>query len=137
MNPCHDYPRLAVLALAVGVLAACANEPVRLPAMPEESALADAEAMVREAQEAGAGEAAPELLREAKRRLVKARGILYQAAADSRRANETERLRVRRLAEEAWLDARLALVKTRRVGVTRRLAELEAEWAALEAEDSP
>lgn len=137
MDPCHDYPRLAVLALAAGILAACAAEPVRLPAMPEEAVFADAETLLQEAHDAGAAEVAPDLLRDARRRLVNARGILYQAAAASRQASEGERLRVRRLADEAWLDARLALARIRRAEVETRLAEIEAEWDALEAEAKP
>lgn len=133
----HDYPRLAALALAVGMLGGCVSEPPQLPAMPEEAGLADTEAMLQEASEAGAAEAAPDLLRDARRRLVHARGILYEAAAASRQPNETERRRVRRLADEAWLDARLALARARRIEAESRLAELEAEWAALATEERP
>lgn len=135
MNRCHDYPRVAVLALAIGILGGCANEPVRLPVMPEDSALADAEAMLRKADEAEA--TAPELLRQARRRLVNARGILYEASAASREPNEVERLRVRRLADEAWLDARLAIARAREAEAAAKLAEAEAELNALEAEVWP
>lgn len=137
MNRCHDYLRVAVLALAVGILGGCANEPLRLPVMPEESALADAEAKLREADATGAGETAPELLRQARRRLVNARGILYEASAASREPTEAELLRVRRLADEAWLDARLAIARTREAEVAARLAEAEAELAAPKTEARP
>lgn len=134
MDRSHDYLRIALLALAVGIMGGCANEPVRLPVMPEYSALADAEAKLREADEAGAGETAPDLLRQARRRLVHARGILYEASAASREPTETELLRVHRLADEAWLDARLAIARAREAEVAARLAEAEAELAAPKAE---
>lgn len=137
MDLCHDYLRVAVLALAIGTLSACAGEPVRLPVMPEESALAEAEAVLREAGDAGAGEAAPELLRQARRRLVEARGILYEAAAASREPNETEHLRVRRLADETRLDARLAIARTRQAAAEARLAEFESRLPTPETEARP
>lgn len=137
MDPSRDYARIAVLVLAVGILTGCASEPVRLPAMPEESVLADAQAMLKKARDAGADVSAPALMREARRRLLSARGILYRAAAASREPNETERRRVRWLADEARLDVRLAMARTRRAEVERRLAEVEAGFAELDAEVGP
>lgn len=137
MDPCHGYLRIVALTLTLGILAGCASERVLQPAMPDESMLAPAEAALNEARDAGAEESAPELLHQAERRLVKARGILFRAAAASREPSRTERLHVQRLVDEIRLDARLAVVRTRRAKVETRLAEVQARMAALDAEDNP
>lgn len=137
MSPICEYPRLLVLAFAAAVLGGCASEPVRMPEVPDESTLAEAEAMLDEARGVGAAEVASAPLREAQRRLAGARSILYRAAAASRGLSRREGQRVSRLVDEAYLDARLALAHTRRAEVERRLAELEAELTALSVEEGP
>jgi hypothetical protein len=137
MSPIPEYPRILVPAFVAAVLAACASDPVRMPNVPVEAALIDAEAMLDEAHGVGAAEVAPVPLRAAQRRLAGARSILYRAAAASRTLDRAERQRVDRLAKEAYLDARLALVRTRQAEVEQRLAELEAKLTALSAEEGP
>lgn len=134
---CPHYPRILALAFAVGLLSACATEPVGVPEMPDESMLADAEAVLKEARDAGAAASASPPLREAQRKLAGARSILYRAAAASRELDAAERQRVRRLADEARLDARLALAETRRAEVEHRIDELRAKRAASSGEDGP
>lgn len=135
MGPIPECPRIVALAVAIAVLAGCASDPVRMPNMPDESMLADAKTMLEQARDAGAAGLAPMPLRDAERRLAGARSILYRVAAASRNLREPERQRVGWLADEAWLDARLALAQTRQIEVERKLAKLEAELAAPPAKE--
>lgn len=121
--------RFSALVLAIGVATGCATAPVAVPEPPDESLLAEAQAMMDKARDAGASELAPDPLREARRRLAAARGILYRAAG-SGGLDEAQTQRVQRLADEAHLDARLALARTQANAVARKLAELRAELAA-------
>ncbi|MES1943143.1 hypothetical protein PC39_03432 [Salinisphaera sp. PC39] len=137
MGMVPEFRHVAGLVLAACLLAACAETPHRVPAPPDLSPLSEAEAMLERAREAGADRLAPEPLREGRRRLAAARDILFRAATEAREPNEAERRRVRRLADEAYLDARLALARTQRVAVDRKLAELESELSAADSGDSP
>ncbi len=129
--------RSCTLALIVMLSAACVAEPVTRPMVPDESLLSDARSMLEQAREAGAAELAPEPLRQARRRLASARDTLYRAAAASRELDDAERQRVRRLADETYLDARLALARARATAVEQELAGLREKLAAPAEERRP
>lgn len=129
--------RRSALALIVVLSAACVAEPVARPTVPDESLLADARSMLEQAREAGAARLAPEPLRQARRRLASAQDTLYRAAAASRGLDDAEQRRVRRLADEAYLDARLALARAQAAAVAQELAGLRQKLAAPAEERRP
>lgn len=131
---------LSSLFLVLLVAACASGETVALkPATPDESVLAPASAMLAKAQEAGAAEFAPRVLREARRRLTTARTMLYVAADDGGGVSDSEHKHIAQLVDIATLDARLALVRTQANAVASKLEEMRAAMhtpAAGEAEDT-
>lgn len=127
--------RIALMALVAGLSTACANAPQKVPTQPDESRLAEAEAMLNRAREAGAMEQALAPLRTARRRLATARSLIYRTASAGTELDAEQRRRVGRLADEAYLDARLALALTRQSAVERRVAELQSRLEATENEE--
>lgn len=128
-------PRFAKLLLCVGaiwMLMACAGgpEPFRMPVLVHGDFLAQAEAALASAADAGAAELAPVALREARRRIATARTVLLRAATDGRELSEGERVTVQRLAAEAVLDARLALARTQAAAVAVKIADIQAQLTA-------
>lgn len=117
--------RLVLAALACVTLAACATANVKPPQPPDNSILARAEAMTDKAAAAGAAKFAPDALSAARRRLTVARMILYRKAGSS--IGEAERERLQRLAESAYLDARLALVRTQAGAVEYQRKQLAGD----------
>lgn len=117
--------RSIFILLLVALLGACAGAAHR-PLIPDDTPLRPAQALVKKAEDAGAGDLAPSVLREAYRRLDIARGVIYRAAVNNRKVNSTEEKRINRLVEEASVDARLALARTQQEAVQRKLNEYNA-----------
>jgi hypothetical protein len=105
----------AVLALTLG---ACASQP-----LPTDQ-LALAEQAIRDAERAGAVEAAPVEMRNAREKL----------AAAQRAAGEREVVTTTRLAEQAQVDAQLAEATARAAKSSRAVTELEDSLRALQRE---
>lgn len=115
--------RLLLPALLCATLAACAHtNTVKAPQAPNNAVLERAATMLEKADAAGADRFAPDVLSSARHRLTVARMILYRKAGPS--VDEAERKRVERLAEAAYLDAKLALVKAQIGAVARQSARL-------------
>lgn len=119
--------RLGIVLAVVAWLAACAGAPTAPPTPPDDSMLDAGETMLAKAEEAGAPEMAPQAWREARRRLSAGRSLLYRAAAENRSLTAAEKRRVKRLGQEAYVDARLALALTQQTAVQRKLGELRDE----------
>lgn len=132
-----DSLRAAAAAAMIAFAGVCAAEAAAPATVPDDSVLAESEAEVEEAREAGAEEKASVPLREARRRLSAARDLLFRAAAANREPSEAEQRRIRRLADEAYLDARLALSRAEAEAAADRLAELRSELAASGREGRP
>lgn len=114
--------RLVLAALACVTLAACATTNVKPPQPPDATILTKAEAMIDKAAAAGAAELAPDALSAARRRLTVARMIVYRKSGPV--FGEAERERVQRLVDAAYLDARLALIRTQSDAVARKRQQL-------------
>lgn len=121
MNPA----RLVLMAFACLLLVACATAKVQAPQAPDESILNRAEAMVAKARTAGAAQFAPDALASARRRLTVARMILLRRVGQS--LGDQEHQRLQRLADAAYLDARLALVRTQAGAVGYQSDQLSAQ----------
>lgn len=119
--------RPALATVLCVILAACGSANVKPPQAPDDAVLAEAEAMLVKAREAGANELAPEALRSARRRLTVARDILYDSTGRGRDLSKAEQQRVRQLGDAAYLDARLALVRTQVTAIRRKNEEFAAE----------
>lgn len=123
--PRIKLPLALVLLLALPItLAACAGA-VTKPRVPDETPLQPALTMLDKAEAAGAARLAPDALRAAQRRLGLARGVIYRAATENRDTTDFENSRIKRLVEEAAVDARLALALTQQEAVSRSRAELQ------------
>ncbi len=112
MNRSVSTLAAAVLALAS---AACATMP------PDPRLLDDAEAAIRQAEQAGAEEFAPLELRFARERLEAARFQL----------DNNNALPARRQADEAAIEAQLALARTRAAQARAELAQRERDLERL------
>ncbi|HET7370958.1 MAG TPA: DUF4398 domain-containing protein [Gammaproteobacteria bacterium] len=110
-------------ALAV-LLAACASGP---ESQPPNTALADAQTAIAQAEQADAGRYAPVALDNARNKLTDAEQLL-----GPERDNEDHFLEARRLAEEAAADAQLA-----RAQALARQAQMNAEAAEERASGTP
>lgn len=117
----------ALAVLMCAGLGACASGNVKPPAPPDDQRISEAESMLDKAANAGAAEFAAQPLLEARHRVTAARNLLYRAAGDGDALSDAESARIGRLADAAYLDARLALVRTQAGAVQRKLDELTAE----------
>jgi hypothetical protein len=125
-NPAHvdratpGKPATAVLAAAMLVFAgACASTPDR-----PEGELATAEAGIAQAQQSGAAEHSPAELAAAQNKLAEAKSA----------AERDDMLAARRLAEQAALDAELAVAMTRNQQAVSAVDELNDTIEALREE---
>ncbi|MFW5816822.1 MAG: DUF4398 domain-containing protein [Wenzhouxiangella sp.] len=111
-------PRLPTAAAALVLLAACATTP------PDPRLLDNAEQAIETAREADAEEYAPLELRFARERLEAARFQLDNDQAGP----------ARRLADEAEIEAQLALARSRAAQVRADLAQRQRELERLRAD---
>ena len=115
-----------VVGSAIGVAAfafSCASTP------PPPGEIADAEEAIAQARARDAGTHAPEALHKAEEKLADAR-----SAAREDGDEEENRTKARRLAEEAKVDAQLALAESERAQTQRDVDELARTIDALERE---
>ena len=115
MTTWNPTPSAIALALALG---ACASVP------PPTEQMAVSRAAVADAQGAGAGQYAPDDLREAQSKLTAA------TAAMARRDNE----QALRLAEQAEADAQLAAIRARSAKATAAVIEVQESIRTLQNE---
>ena len=111
---------------AIGAAAfafSCASTP------PPPGEIADAEEAIAQARARDAGTHAPEALHKAEEKLADAR-----SAAEEDGDEEENRTKARRLAEEAKVDAQLALAESKRAQTQRNVDELARTIEALERE---
>jgi len=91
---------------------------------PPKEAIASAETLVQRAEQEGAGQFAPRPLREAKDKIQRAEGEV----------NDDDYSDARRLAEQAQVDAKLAVVEADRAKTQAAVAELSRTVQAMESE---
>jgi hypothetical protein len=111
----------AVAAAALAV--SCASTP------PPRDEIADAEEAIAQARARDAATHAPAALRTAEDKLAEARG-----AARENEDKDENRTKARRLAEEAKVDAQVALAESERAQTQRDVDELARTIEALERE---
>lgn len=121
MSP--DYPDMSIKKLltaagALALLAACATTP------PDPRLLDNAHNAIQQAQEAGASEYAPLELRFARERLTAAE---FEAERNNAGA-------ARRLADEAEIEAQLALARTQAALTRAELAQRQRDLDSLRAD---
>lgn len=118
---------IAGAAIAVSAAGAgCASPRAAQPHVPDQSALNPATQALDKAVSAHADQFAPRIVDSARRHITVARDILFKAAEDDRSPTPAENARVKKLVDQARLDARAALVKTQAATVQHQIKQLQS-----------
>lgn len=128
--------RIVAALLVTLCCVACASLPAQPPQAPASDMFTQAEAMLAQARKAGAPKLAPQAWQNAQRRLLVGHNLMDRIAGERRQPTADEQRVLGWFAQAAYVNARLALVRTQQQAVKHGLDMLHRQTNA-SAEVSP